>query len=342
MRRLLHILAVLACAWGARTQAGTVSGVVVDSTGEPVGQVSVVLCDQETGIPVSSETFWPFIPQGPNVTLATTVTDAQGAFAFVDVPEGIYRVIAQRWVGKEAVEQIFEVNGEEIVLHGVADNLVVPSEEAKTVLLKPLGTAVVSLDEEFPNNAGLLVISTKPLTTDPVLAFASWKGPFLQNLIGGNRMPKGVTRIHGLPAGRVYLSIFAMDNNGGIGAAHVDLEPGQTVRADYIPIVCGWSNGRHDPPEELAETFTEIKAIAAEGQEAVLALLDDLHAQLGITAEQREGARDPTMLYGPYFQQEVTLPSARVVPFKDVLASLAYLQLQKNVERRRQRAAEKK
>ncbi len=341
MRRIGKILVILTWVCGSAAQAGTISGVVVDSTGGPVGQVSVVLCDQKTGIPVSRQTYRPFTEQGPNgAAVTTTLTDIGGAFAFVDVPEGTYRLIAQRWGEKEAVGQVFEVNGQEVFLHGVADNLVVPSEAAKTVLLKPLGTAAVHLDEEFPNDEGLLLISTKPLAADPVLGFVSWQGAFLQHLIGGNRMPKGVTTIHGLPAGRVTLSIFAADNNGGIGVAQVDLKAGQTIKADYIPIVCGWSNGRHDPPPELAETFAQVRAIAARGQQAIRALLDGLMAELDVVVEPAENAKNPMATYAPYLQDTVTLPSGRGVPFKDVLASLAYLQLQKNVERRRQRAAE--
>lgn len=324
---------------GALAHAGAIRGVVVGSDERPVGRATVVLCDQQTGIPVARDTHKPFTEKRPDFqNLATTLTDAQGAFSFEDVPDGLYRLVAQRWPSKPSVQNVFEVNGEEIVLCGVADDIIVPSEAAQQVRLKPSGEASLTLDEEFPNNDSLLLISTQAPAADPVLAFYCWQGPFIQHLIGGNRMPKGVTTVRGLPPGRVYLSVFANDNNGGVGAAPVDVKAGQIVLAAYIPIVCGWSNGRHDPPKELEQTFAEVKQIAQQGQDEVPAFLERLLAEKGAVLKPSEGSRNPWSPYTQHLNVVVTLPSGRQVRFADVLASVGYLQLQRSVEMRKQRA----
>jgi hypothetical protein len=323
---------------GASVRAGQIRGVVLELDGRPVGQATVVLCDQKTGIPVSKDTHKPFTEKGLNLqNLATVLTDEQGAFSFDEVPDGLYRLVAQRWPPKPAVQNVFEVNGEEIVLCGVADKITVPSEAAQQLRLMPLGEASLTLDEEFPNNGGLLLISTRPPAADPVLMFLCWQGPFLQHMIGGNLMPKGVTKVRGLPPGRVYLSVFANDNNGGIGTAAVDVKAGQTIRAEYIPIVCGWSNGRHDPPKELEQTFDEVKQIAQQGLDQVPAFLERLLAEKGAVLKPSEGSRNELAPYAAHLNVVVTLPSGREVRFADVLASIGYLQLQRNVEMRKKR-----
>ena len=44
---------------------------------------------------------------------------------------------------------VLEKNGTEILLHGVQAGIVVPSEAAKKIALRPLGKCVVELDEDF-------------------------------------------------------------------------------------------------------------------------------------------------------------------------------------------------
>ena len=339
MRRSSMTAVVVLTLCGASARAGQIRGVVLELDGQPVRQATVVLCDQKTGIPVSKETHKPFTEKGPGglKDLATIVTDEQGAFSFDEVPDGLYRLVAQRWPAKPAVQNVFEVNGEEIVLCGTADKVAVPSDAAQQVRLMPLGEASLTLDEKFPNDGGLLLISMQPPAADPELAFLCWQGSFIQHLIGGNLMPKGVTTVHGLPPGRVYLSVFANDNNGGIGAAAVDVEAGQTVQAKYIPIVCSWSNGRHDPPKELEQTFAEVKEIAQQGQDQVPAFLERLLAEKGAALKPSENSRNALAPYAAHVNVVVTLPSGREVRFADVLASIGYLQLQRSVEMRKQR-----
>ncbi|MHC4567335.1 MAG: carboxypeptidase-like regulatory domain-containing protein, partial [Planctomycetota bacterium] len=199
-------------------EAGEIRGVIVDANDKPVPRATVVLCGRDTGIPLDRKTFKPFTDKGfASKGIAVAVTDTEGAFSFEGVPDGKYKLVSQSWLGKPSVLDIGEVNSEQTVLHGVARRIRVPSQRATNIQIKPLGKAVVTIDEDFPNSDGYLLISTKPLSVDPILGFVSWRGPFLKNLIGANRMPNGITKIHGLPEGKIYLSIFANDNNGGIG-----------------------------------------------------------------------------------------------------------------------------
>jgi hypothetical protein len=319
-------------------EAGDIRGAVVDANDNPVPRATVVLCGRDTGIPLDKETFKPFTDKGfASKGIAVVATDTQGAFAFEGVPDGKYKLVSQSWVGKPSVLDIGEVNSRQIVLHGIARRVVVPSQRATNIRIRPLGNAVVTIDEDFPNSDGYLLISTKPLSVDPILGFVSWQGPFLKNLIGANRMPEGITKIHGLPEGKICLSVFANDNNGGLGAAFVEAKAGRTVRAEYIPIVCSWSNGRHDPPEELAETFAEIKKIYTEQNRYLLPFLNGLLEKKGITVKIDEKARSPIKAYYPYLKEVVVLPSGKQVRFADVLACGQYVALQNAMKLRRKR-----
>jgi len=319
--------------------AGEIGGWVLDSQQKPVVGASIMLCDQATGIPIDSETFKPF-QKGTNASphLATAITDEEGRFRFHQVTNGIYRLIAQSWRKAPSIQDLFAVNGKEIHLRGAAESIRVPSPQALSVLIKPLGTASVTLKENFPNNGGFLVISTKPLSADPILGFASWQGPFLQHAIGANRMPGGLTYIHGLPQDRIHLSVFSNDNNGGIGAGAVEAKAGETVVAEYIPIVCGWSNGRHNPPFELLGTFEEMKGIVEKlkKKQTILPFLKRLLAKEGIKV--RRNRKKPLAPYLDHLQVAVTLPSGARVPFGDVLAAAQYIGLQKSLEPRKVQA----
>ena len=317
---------------------GEIGGILLGHDEAPVSQATVVLFEQETGFPVVKETYRPFNNEGPPdlKSLAVVTTDTDGKFHFAKVPQGRYRVVAQSWPAAGPVTDVLEINGREIALHGVADDIRVPSEGAENITVKPLGKCTVFLDEDFPNSDALLVVSTKPLSADPILGFASWRGAFLQHMIGANRMPEGFTQISGLPEGKVYLSVFANDNNGGIGAAEVTARKGEIVHAEPIEIVCGWSNGRHDPPPELRQTFEEMREIAAGKQVSIVSLLDDALADRGITIDHTEEVKHPIMAYMAHLEEKVTLPSGREVRIADVLASIQYIKLQNRVQQRRQ------
>jgi len=315
--------------------AGEISGQVVDSQENPVGGASIMLCEQATGIPIDSETLKPFRKgANPSPRFVTAITDEQGRFRFHAVTNGTYRLVSQSWRETPSVQNLFAVNGKEIHLRGVAESIHVPSPQALSILIRPLGTASVTLKEAFPNDGGFLVISTMPLAADPILGFVSWQGPFLQHAIGANRMPGGITYIHGLPEDRIHLSVFANDNNGGIGEGIVEAKAGETVIAEYIPIVCSWSNGRHTPPFELQGTFEEMKDIIGKlkKKQTILPFLKKLLAKEDIKV--RRNRKAPLLPYLDHLQVAVTLPSGARVPFGDVLAAIQYIGLQRVVEAR--------
>ena len=144
---------------------GTISGKVVDSQGEPVEGVVIVLCDQLSGIPVLKNTYRPFTENFSknleNFDFAYLKTDANGSFHFSGVHEGEYRLIAQLWENCEKFKGIFEVNSKQIKLYGVAGNVRIQNGAKKNVELKPLGTGTLQIDEEMPNDETLIVVSTE-------------------------------------------------------------------------------------------------------------------------------------------------------------------------------------
>lgn len=315
--------------------AGEIGGRLLDATQQPVVGATVFLCDQATGIPVDTHTGRPFIEAKhfPPV-LASALTDEQGLFKFHDLSNGTYRLVSQSWKDTPKARDLFAVNGRDLVLHGVKHSVRIPSPQALDVTIRPLGTASVILDEHFPNDGSLLVISPMPLTADPVLGFASWQGPFLQQAIGANRMPSGYTRVDGLPEGRIHLSAFANDNNGGIGEGVIEAKAGRILIAKSFPIVCRWSNGRHDPPLYLMGTTDEMKEIISnlKKKPMLFPLLKRLLAKEGVKVRRAQKKESPLAPYFEHLQVPVTLPSGARVPFKDVLASVQYLGLQKSME----------
>jgi len=338
-RNMKHLLLTLLTSLAASMlQAGEINGAVLNHNKTPVSGATVVLCDQSSGAPISALTLEPCagfrMYMTPNA-FALAITKEDGSFTFQNIPSGQYRLVAQSWRDTPCVQDVFGKNGKEITLHGIATDISVPSEDASGIEIYPMGTAAVTIDEKFPNDGGLLVISTQPVSADPVLGPVCWQGSFLQNLIGANRMLSGYTKIEGLPAGTVYLSVLSIDNTGGCGAGSVEAQPDKTVNAEYIPIVCSWSNGKHTTPKELEETYQEVKTITADKQNRILPFLDHLLAEKGVIVEKNRDPRNPMSTYYPHLNQIVALPSGREVKFADVLAVIKYIQLQQLVENRK-------
>jgi hypothetical protein len=328
---LLHLIPALVL-------AGEISGHILDLNQQPVSGATVVLCDQVTGIPVSTNTCTPFtVAKSFPPVLATALTDEQGRFKFHGISNGTYRLVSQSWKDTPKALDLFAVNGRGLTLHGVAGPILVPSPQALSVSIRPLGTASIILDEHFGNDGSLLVISPMPLTADPVLGFASWQGPFLQQAIGLNRMPGGYTRVDGLPEDRIHLSVFANDNNGGIGEGVVEAKAGRIMIAKSFPIVCRWSNGRHTPPAYLEGTFEEMKDIIEKlkKKRTLVPFLKRLLAKEGVKVRRTKKKESLLAPYYEHLQIPVTLPSGARAPFRDVLAAVQYLGLQKSLEPRK-------
>jgi len=345
------ILSVRAVGWAAlalflplatgaiAAQPGAIRGRVLDADDRPVPAARVAICDQATGIPLAPGTSRPFtdgFAQGrESLDLAHAVTDPQGRFVFDKLPAGTYRLVCQSWSDVDEVKALLEVNGKQIELHGVVDNVRVPSAEAEDVLLRPLGTGTLVIDQEVGNDETLLVVSTAPTRADPILGFAGWGGPFLQRMIGGNRMPRGETTVRGLPEGKVYLAVFAADNSPGFGAGEATIRAGRTTFA-RLPFVAGWSNAQHDPPARLAPLVDEWKRLSPSEQESCR---EALKAQ-GIDLENRAKRSELLQRVGSQLNRKVELPSGTTTTIGDFLAATAYVDLQQFIERRQTRRRE--
>ena len=316
---------------------GTLSGQVLDHQHRPVPGVMVIVCDAQTGIPVSRDTFERFTKDMQFQNLASMTSDEDGRFSQGNVKPGIYRLIAQSWDdATKPVAAPLEVNGRVVRLRGIVERLVVPSEEATRVTVRPCGTASLDLttDPKSGNNDTLLVVSSQPLSADPVLAFAAWSGSFMPAMIAGNRMPLGRTTLHGLPQGRVHIAAFANDNNPGFGGTSCELKSDQTVFAS-IPLIASWSDGHKEPPARL-EPLVELLRKKQRGE--VLELVRRQHpdiAQVLDATGQRN--RDPWSVWVPYLERNMVLGEGRSFLLKDVLAADGYARLiERDASRREQ------
>jgi len=310
--------------------AGSITGKVVDADGAAVAGVCVVLCDQSSGIPLSRETLRPFtdgfMEGRETMDLAYAVTDE-----YVRVPAGRYRLVSQSWRDAPHVEGILEVNGKLIELHGVAENVEVPSDSATGLVLRPLGTGILRIDEDAPNDDVLLVVSTAPPRADPILRFIGWGGKFMGRMIGGNRMPSGETTIYGLPEEKVYLTVFANDSSPGWGAAEATIRSGATSVV-YVPIVAGWSNGHHDPPKRLLPLFDEVKSLLSEDTFSMPRFLqaNGIRIEAGSDRWQRE------LEISRHLERQLELPTGTKTTAADFMAAVGYVELGRMVQRRQE------
>jgi hypothetical protein len=319
-------------------ETGVVTGTVMNLKDQPVRGAVIILCDQKSGVPVSKPAFRPFteayLSKGGNQEkeISFSITDDMGRFSFEDVPVGEYRLIAQSWEGADKIKSVFERNGKEIELWGVAGHVRVSAGSSSNVELRPLGTGVLRIDENMPNDETLLVISTSATRADPILGFAGWGGAFMQNMIGGNRMLEGETIVSGLPEGTIYVAMFAADSVPGWTEGQAEIKRDATAVLENIPFVNSWSNSRHDPPESLLPVFEEIKQLISRKDKFIDDLVRNFRAQVEPTA----GSLEFMLQLGPHLEKEVTLPSGRKATFGDVIAAVQYVELQQTMERKKE------
>lgn len=323
----------------SKSDAGTITGKVIDAKDKPVAGVVVILCEQNSGIPVCKETFRLFTDAfltkegNQQKEIYFVVTDGLGCFSFENVPVGEYKLVAQSWRGTKEFKGVLEKNSEEIELHGIAEHVRVSAENSPDIVLRPLGTGVLQINEDAPNDETLLVISSSPTRADPILGFAGWGGAFMQNMIGGNRMPKGKTTMYGLPEGKVYLAMFAADSVPGWTEGQAEIKPNTTTVVGYIPFVNSWSNSRHEPPEHLVPVFEEVKQLISQRDNFIF----NLYQNSGIQIDPSKGMWGFMAQLGPHLAKEVELPSGSKATFGEVMAAAQYVQLQQIVERRKGR-----
>ncbi len=322
----------------SKSDAGTITGKVIDAKDKPVTGVVVILCEQSSGIPVCKETFRLFTDAfltkegNQQKEIYFMVTDDLGCFSFEKVPVGEYRLVAQSWKDVEEFKGIFEKNGKEIQLHGIAEHVRVSAENSPNIVLRPLGIGVLQINEDAPNDETLLVISSSPTRADPILGFAGWGGAFMQNMIGGNRMPKGKTTMYGLPEGKVYLAMFAADSVPGWTEGQAEIKPNTTTVVGYIPFVNSWSNSRHEPPEHLVPVFEEVKQLISQKDNFIF----NLYQNSGVQIDRSKGMWGFMGQLGPHLAKEVELPSGSKATFGEVMAAAQYVQLQRTMERKKE------
>jgi len=346
---LLFFIVTLTCLAGSseprlqqteQAKTGTITGKVLDAKDKPVAGAIVIMCDRKSGVPVSKGTFRAFTEaflaeKGDAAKdIACAVTDARGSFSFEDIGAGEYRLVAQSWKDTEEFKGIFEKNGKEIRLHGIAEHVKASAGLSPNIVFRPLGTGILQIDQDVPNDETLLVISTQPTRADPILGFAGWGGAFMQNMIGGNRMPKGETTVYGLPEGKVYLAMFAADSAPGWTEGQAQIKANTTTVLAYIPFVNSWSNSRHDPPEDLVPVFEEVKTLISQKSEFLL----DICKDNDIDIRSPKGMWDLQQQIGSHLEKEVRLPSGRTTTFGKVMAAVQYVQLQQFVERRKEQS----
>ncbi|MCC5874990.1 MAG: carboxypeptidase regulatory-like domain-containing protein, partial [Candidatus Sumerlaeia bacterium] len=233
----------------ALTAASGISGRVVDAEDNPAGGVLVLVLDGETGVPVLSngKPFHRQITSQP-FPIAASKTSTSGEFE-ISVPEGSYRLVAQRWSGETKLWdggmgrfEHLEEFGPVIELFGRTGPLTVPSDSANNVLLAPPGNATLKItcDPQIGNNETIVVFGDAACLLPPEKGFEGWTGDFLCGALGFNRMPHGETTVRNLPRGRsVHLVAFANDNKPGYAVEEViipdegDSEVTMHIHADW-------------------------------------------------------------------------------------------------------------
>jgi hypothetical protein len=261
--RAFHIASLIAVSFFSQQVAAdepaidathTISGLVMElRSGTP--DVPVCLCDAESGIPLSKDTYQPLTGLTQLDQIAVVLTNSKGEFRFEKVPDGRYRVVAQKWVGP--FKGIAEQHGTVIQLMGFANDVVVPrpvESEKAYVVLTPPGKGIVSFDQDVPNSDTIMFLSTVPPEFDPILGLEAMGASFRQHVIGINRMPLGLTTVVGVPDSKpIYAFFFAPDNSPGFATLKVPPSPLGFRRMAPETFVAGWSDGRRTPPPELAE-----------------------------------------------------------------------------------------
>lgn len=310
----------------------TISGIVMEFRAG-TSDVPVCLCSAATGLPLAKETYQPFEwgkanEDGKVVEMAIAVTDNRGRFRFENVPDGKYRLIAQKWTGP--YKGVFEVHGSVIQLMGVADDVVVPrpADEYKAqVALTPPGKGIVEFDQDVGNSETFMFLSMSPPEFDPILGLNGMGASFFQNLIGVNRMPYGKTTVVGAPDRRLYAFFFAADNSPGFATVEIPASRSGLVRMGPERFVAGWSDGRKTPPAKLAELMEYMDKYSLTVSQ-VLEIPELSHATFAAHNARMQQLRQQ-------LSKEVELPEGRLARVGDLLAAEAYRRLSDKSKKRK-------
>ncbi len=325
--RLTLRVAVCLSTVAASHAADTITGQIVDGQGDPVAAATVIVFDHATGLPIDSATSRPFTKTGAplNIQGFVHVTSGEdGCFEVAGLAPGKYRLVAQKWLGTvEPADELLAVRGRTVAVHGCVDGVDLPPSAAVTHILRPLGTGALHIDQKAPNDETLLLVSTQPPCADPALGFWSWGPDFLRGVLAFNRMPNGETTMCGLPAGKVYVAMFASDSKPGFALAEATIRPGRTTEL-HTTFVADWSDARHEPPEHLRPLFERVLA----GEFVVGEVLGDVSP--GALDLRRLGQIIARV--GP-LHREVDLPGGGKATVADLLAVERYVGLSRRAVR---------
>ena len=321
-----------------------IAGRVLKAHGPGVPNAIVLLCDQASGLPISRATSGPVIDDEHNIRdarqdIAFVTTDINGAFHFDGLLEGTYRVIAQTWIGTEPAVHPFAKNGPIVTLRGTADNISVPSEAARDLEIRPLGTGTLVSMTGHQGRADLLFVSTEPPAGDPILGPLAFFGDFATHIIAYGHTDHGKLTVRGLPDTPGWYFLESYDNVPGSGGGRkVTIPPGGVVPV-RDSMVAGWSNARHTPPQRLQPLMEEVKLLEKEeGFGIVITLItgDPQHENLYLNTASLD---DYLSQYGD-LQRIITLPSGTEATVADLLAVDWYIDLPETTARiKKQREA---
>jgi hypothetical protein len=276
-------------------------------------------------LPLAKETYKPIEwkrDQAIDIAdkMAIVVTNKKGDFRFDNVPDGKYRLLAQKWIGP--YQGVFKVHGTVIQLMGTAEDIVVPRPsdyQQALVVLQPPGRGIVQFDQDVGNSGTFMFLSTSPLEFDPILGLQAMGTPFLQRLIGVNRMPDGKTTVIGVPDKPLYAFFIAPDNSPGYAAIEVTASQSGLVRVLPEPFIAGWSDGRKDPPAKLAE-IEELMAAKGLTVKQLLKIPD-------LSSANHKAYRERMQELAKNLSRIVELPEGRTARVGDLLALDSYRQL---------------
>ncbi len=313
------------CVAQRTTASDSIAGLVMELR-SGTADVTVCLCDGATGIPINLETgkaieFGKVNMNDLAAQMAVVQTDPKGYFEFKDIPDGTYRVVAQRWMG--SFKGIFEEHGTVIQLMGTVNNVVVPRPkdyyEAR-VVLSPPGNGIVHFDQKVGNSDTFLVLSASPPEFDPALGLQSMGNGFQSNIIGINRMPLGKTTVIGVPPEPIYAFFFAPDNSPGFTSIEVRPSRNGYTRVTAEPFVAGWSDGRKTPPPKLKELIDFLD------QESLK--ISELLQIPQLSAANATAYREQMAKLSAQLAEQIELPKGRKARVGDLLAAMAYIRLQ--------------
>jgi hypothetical protein len=173
-----------------------------------------------------------------------------------------------------------------------------------------------------------VLLSTRPPPADPVLLFFNWKGEFLKNLIGAQYLKGEETTVHGVPEGKVYVSVMRNDRRPSGGEAVAEVRAGRTVEV-HAPFVA--VRGAKPPPR-LAPLYEQMK------RQGERAFGDALARALGVEQGREMDSQEQLKhLFSIPFDKKVALPGGGEATVGDILSASAYLQLEEEEARRRPR-----